>query len=126
MAAGTVFLDDGQHITPRSALETLRRECRHVQFVTDNEASSGGIALNLSYMVEDIYRALTNNVLQFLSQEPSHHRTVITDHSYRLNDKSSHVFDGFMRGLMSHLGSWPETLITSRGSLTSYEAILGK
>ncbi|KAI9510072.1 hypothetical protein F5148DRAFT_1374703 [Russula earlei] len=135
-AAGTVFLDDEDPITPQSALQQLRRGCRRTSFFANREASSGAIALNLSYLVEDIYRALTNDMLQFLSQEPSLNRMVITDHSYRLNgevkilwqDKSPHVFNRFMEELMTQLRT-PEMSIPIRGSSnkhTGYEAILGK
>ncbi|KAI9510146.1 hypothetical protein F5148DRAFT_1366736 [Russula earlei] len=84
----------------------------------------------LSLLVAHIYRALTDNGLEFRSQEPSEHRRVITDHSYRLGDqikilgedKSSHVF---MRELMTQ-NQVLNPLQDSTNKYTSYEAILGK
>ncbi|KAI9453431.1 hypothetical protein F5148DRAFT_1151967 [Russula earlei] len=136
-AAGTSFIDDDiGRITPQSVLQQLQLSCLITEFVTNNEASSGVIARNLSLLVAHIYRALTNNVLVFRSQEPSQHRVVITDHSYRLNgelkilweDKSSRVFESFMRELMTQLGT-NQVLNLYRDSsnkYTGYEAILGK
>ncbi|KAI9510251.1 hypothetical protein F5148DRAFT_1374614 [Russula earlei] len=136
-AAGTSFLDDDIGlITPQSVLYQLRLNCLRTIFLTNSEPSSGVIAQYLSNLVGDIYRALTNNVLEFRSQEPSLNRTVITDHSYRLNDaikilwedKSPQVFNKFMRELMTQLR--PDEVLNlyqdSSDKYTGYEAILGK
>ncbi|KAI9507746.1 hypothetical protein F5148DRAFT_1368250 [Russula earlei] len=132
-AAGTVILDDEDPITPQSALQQLGLECRRTDFFTDCETSSGVIAQNLSYLVGDIYRALANNMLQFRSQQPSLNRTVITNHSYRLNGEIK-IFGRishrtrFMGELMTQLKT-PEMSIPYWGpsnKYTGYEAILGK
>ncbi|KAI9453888.1 hypothetical protein F5148DRAFT_1288892 [Russula earlei] len=134
-AAGTVFSGTTRPITPQSVLERLQEECQLTSFSTKNEASSGVIAQNLSYLVGDIYRALTNDVLEFRSQEPSRFPRVVTDHTYHIDnqikiqweDKSSHVFERFMRTEFSSLLGTNRVLdLHLASSYTGYKAILNK
>ncbi|KAI9453885.1 hypothetical protein F5148DRAFT_453903 [Russula earlei] len=134
-AAGTVFSGTTHPITPQSVLQQLQLSCLLTSFSTKNEASSGAISQNLSFLVGVIYLALTNDVLRFRSQEPSRFRRVVTDHSYRIGneikilweDKSSHVFERFMRTeLRSLLGTNRVLDLHLASSYTGYKAILNK
>ncbi|KAI9453895.1 hypothetical protein F5148DRAFT_1327727 [Russula earlei] len=108
-AAGTVFSGTTRPITPQSVLERLQEEY--------------------------IYRALTNDVLEFRSQEPSRFPRVVTDHTYHIDnqikiqweDKSSHVFERFMRTEFSSLLGTNRVLdLHLASSYTGYKAILNK
>ncbi|KAI9455528.1 hypothetical protein F5148DRAFT_1288229 [Russula earlei] len=134
-AAGTVFSGTTRPITPQSVLERLQEECQLTSFSTKNEASSGAISQYLSLLVGDIYRALTNDVLEFRSQEPSRFSRVVTDHTYHIDnqikiqweDKSSHVFERFMRTeFRSLLGTNRVLDLHLASSYTGYKAILNK
>jgi hypothetical protein len=123
--------------TPISSLLSLRRACMMHNFRINCQTDAKVITQHVSYLVQNVYFALTDNLPDFTSEEIADRSVVVTDHVYKLNDEikilwvdqSPIVFDALVGQLVDDIGahkSGIHPLPEIPTPLEGYKAILGK
>ena len=137
---GTSFINHrGRNVTPAGVLERLQDRCDRCLFRYHYEQGSVIIALHLSDVVSDIFKALTESEPTFDTEIHSSCHGVISDFGYLLGNsikilvenKSPNVFNNTIGAFMQQLGNGNESSPVAICSSTltpyhGYQAIFGK